>query len=188
VVRRQARRGVSPDRERDIISKIEQINEELTVAPDSRKPHLINQRRRLEAVIDPGGSLAFAISCELERLKEKAAAASTSQIRRLEAMITPPKKQKAIEDRRATIAKCLEGFRAGGAPVNHTKFIKWLHDEGVLTASRSPKNSTGHSKGLRTKGAREAVPVSDTTIRTILRTVFGLKGRRGRKPGRQNSQ
>jgi hypothetical protein len=198
---RKSKPKIAPDRERDIISKIERLNQELTVAPDSRKPSLINQRRRLEEMIDPVFSLPFDISCEIERLKEEVATAPTSQkkrfenqIRRLEAKITPPKKQKALEDRGATIAKCLEGFRAGGGPANHTEFIKWLRDEGVLTASRNPKASTGHSKGLRTKGALagtlrgKAIPVSDTTGRDILHSVFRLKGRRGRKPGRQNSE
>jgi hypothetical protein len=150
-------------------------------------------------VIDPAFSLAFAVCFETERLKEKVSSAPTlhkrrfeNQIRRLEAMITPPKKQKALEDRRATIAKCLEGFRAGGAPTNHTEFIKWLRDEGVLTARRNPKTSTGHSKGLRTKGALartlrgKAIPVSDTTGRDILRSVFGLKGQSEKKQGDEN--
>jgi hypothetical protein len=198
---RKSKPKIAPDRERDIISKIERINEELTVAPDSRKPYLINQRRRLEAmVIDPAYSLAFDISDEIERKKEERVTAFCSrkpylenQIRRLEAMITPPKKQKALEDRRATIAKCLEGIRAHGAPVNHTQFIKWLRTEGVLTATRNPKTSTGHSKGLRSKGATagtrdgRTIPVSDTTGRDILHSVFRLKSQRGRKPGRQNS-
>jgi hypothetical protein len=199
---RKSKPKIAPERERDIISKIERINEELTTAPEFRKPYLTNQRRRLEAmVIDPVFSLAFDISPEIERLKKKVATAATTrkrrfenQIRRLEAMITPPKKQKALEDRRATIAKCLEGFRAGGEPANHTEFIDWLRTEGVLTASRNPKTSTGHSKGLRSEGALaetrrgKAIPVSDTTGRDILRSVFRLKGQRGRKPGRQNSE
>jgi hypothetical protein len=198
---RKSKPKIPLDRERDIISKIERINEELADAPDSRKLYLTNQRRRLESMIDPVFSLPFDISCELGRLKEKADTAPPAQkrrlenqIRRLEAMIFPPKKQKAFEDRRATIAKCLEGFRAGGAPANRTEFIKWLRDEGVLTASRNPKTSTGHSKSLRTKGALartlrgKAIPVSDTTARDILRSVFRIEGRRGRKPGRQKSE
>ena len=117
-----------------------------------------------------------------------------NKLRRLEALITPPKKEKALNDRRATIAKCLEGFRSGGAPTNHTEFIKWLRDQDVLTATRNPKTSTGHSKGLRSEGAlgraQKGTPVrvSDTTGRDILRSTFGLDGHRGRKPGPQNSE
>ena len=146
-------------------------------------------------------SRAFDISCEIVRLEKELTQASGprktdigNRLLRFEAMITPPKKQKALEDRRATIAKCLEGFRAGGAPTNHTEFIDWLRTEGVLTASRNPKTSTGHSKGLRSEGALaatrrgKAIPVSDTTGRDILRGIFRLKGQRGRKPGRQNSE
>jgi hypothetical protein len=146
-------------------------------------------------------NLAFDISIEISSLKQELTTASgwrktylENRSRRLEAMITPPKKQKALEDRRATIAKCLEGIRARGAPANHTEFIDWLRTEGVLTAARNPKTSTGHSKGLRSEGALggtrrgKAIPVSDTTGRDILRGVFRLKGQRGRKPGRQNSE
>ena len=143
---------------------------------------------------------AFKISVEIFNLQKELATASGSRktflenrCLRLEAMITPPKKEKALEDRRATIAKCLEGFRAGGAPANHTEFIDWLRTEGALTASRNPKTSTGHSKGLRSEGVLagtrrgKAIPVSDTTGRDILRSVFRLKGQRGRKPERQKS-
>jgi hypothetical protein len=190
---------IALDRERDIISKIERINEELTVAPDSRRLHLVNQRRRLEAMIDPVFSLPFAVSCEIERLKDEAATGLTSQkrrfenqIRRLEAKITQPKKHKALEDRRATIAKCLERFGAISAPATYTQLIKWLRDEGVLTASRNPKTSTGHSKGLRTKGALagtlrgKAIPVSDTTGRDILRSVLRLKTASWKKKSDEN--
>ena len=246
--RRTSKPKIALDRERDIIFKIEQINEELTTAADSSKPYLLNQRRRLEAMLDPVFGLAFDFFVEIERLKKEVATAPISQkrrlenrIRRLEAKIASPKKQKALEDRRATVVKCLERFRKGGAPANHTEFIEWLRREGVLTASRNPKTETGHSKGLRsvrqpapliappmqavfydmpawmkgkepatllklrqsidkpsaaiasdgdrTRASRgQVIPVSNTTARDILRGVFRLKGQRGKKPGRQNSE
>ena len=50
---RNSNSKIAPHRERDIISKIERINQELSEAPDERKPYLQNQRRRLEAMLDP---------------------------------------------------------------------------------------------------------------------------------------
>jgi hypothetical protein len=190
---RKSKPKIAPDRERDIISKIERLNQELTVAPDSRKPSLRNQLRRLEAmVIDPAFSLAFDICCETERLKEKVATAPTSQkrrfenqIRRFEAMITPPKKRKALEDQRPTVAECLKEIRAHGAPANHARFITKLREKDAFKATRTLKSSTGRS--LHGTRADKARPVSDTTARGILRSVFGLKGQSGKKHGDENS-
>jgi hypothetical protein len=134
---------------------------------------------------------AFYICCEIERLNREAAAASGSRksflenrCRRLEAMITPPKKRKALEDRRLTVAKCLEDIQAGRSLANHTKFIAELRRKGAFEATPTLKSSTGHSLGgTRADRAR---PVSDTTARGILRGNFGLKGQRGKKRDSEN--
>jgi len=187
------------DRELNVIAKIEKINQELVEASERRKIELINQRRRLEAILDPIGSLSFYISCEIIKIKnelttvnDRRKARLENKLRRLEALITSPKKEKALDDRRATIDKCLEGFKAGRTPTNHTKLIEWLRAEGALTAPRNPKTSTGRSKGLRSPGARgivrggEAIPVSDSTARDILRSTFGPRDYGRRKPGPKN--
>jgi hypothetical protein len=65
---------IASAREREVISRIERLNEELTTAPESRKLYLRNQLRRLEAmVIDPVFSFAFDVSCEIKGRKEEAA-------------------------------------------------------------------------------------------------------------------
>ncbi len=171
---RKSKPKIAPDRERDIISNIERLNEELIEASDARKLYLINQRRRLEAMLDPVSSLTFDISCEIVTLKKELTQATgrkksslKSKIRRLEVKLTAWKKQKAAEDKRPIIAKYQQDIRQHGAPANNTEFIRRLRDDGVLTKTRFGKKW----------------PVSDTTARTVLRSVFGVKGQRGRKPG-----
>jgi len=115
---------------------------------------------------------AFNICCAISLKKEELTRASDkasleSQIRGLEAKITPPNKQVALADRRPIVAKCLEYIRAHGAPTNHTHFIEWLRSEGVLTRTRFGKK----------------YPISHTTARNILREHFGIVSRKGRKPG-----
>ena len=88
-----------------------------------------------------------------------------NRIRRKEAMITPRKKQKAIDDRRLIVTKCLEYIRQCGAPANITEFINALRREGVLTKTNVDKKSQ----------------ISDTTVRNILRDIFDMEGQRGRK-------
>jgi hypothetical protein len=108
-----------------------------------------------------------------------------NRARRFDAMITPSKKRKAIEDHRPTVAKCLEDIRAQGAPVNHAQFIRKLRHEAAFEATRTLKSSTGRSlAGTRADKAR---PVSDTTARSILQRAFRLKGKRGKKRSSSNS-
>jgi hypothetical protein len=85
-------------------------------------------------------------------------------IRALEARITPPKKRRAIEARRSIVACAREYIAAHGAPANLTGFIERLRSEGVLTKTRFGKK----------------YPISNTTARNILRSVFGLTGPLGR--------
>ena len=117
---------------------------------------------------------AFKIACAIEALKEGLTTASglaarnlQARVRRLEAKITPPKRQRAIDDRRPIVARMLHDIQRHGAPSNLTRFIKQLRDDGVLNMTRFGKQYT----------------VSFTKARNILRAQFGIQGKRGRKPG-----
>lgn len=129
---------------------------------------------------------AFKVSdlllCEEEEMTTASGRRKTileNRQRRFAAMITGPKKRKALEDRRPTIKKCLEDIQANGAPENHTEFIAKLRGKGAFKATRTAKSSTGYSlSGTRTD---TATPVSNTTARDVIRSTFGLKGRRGKK-------
>ena len=170
---------VSSAREQDIISEIERINEELVSAPEPTKLYLINKRRRLEAmVLDSAFSHAFDTSVEMVKLEKELPSASDHRkahierkLRRLAVKITPWKKQRAAEDKRQILTMIYKYIRQYGAPVNNTEFMRRLRDDGVLTKVRLGRKW----------------PISDTTVRAILRSVVG-KGQRGRKPAAQNSE
>lgn len=115
---------------------------------------------------------AFKIGCSIEMNKGKLKTASGSlkprlknQIGRLEARITPIKKQKAIDDRKLIVVKCSEYFKQHGTPNNITDFINGLRREGVLTKTNIDKKSQ----------------ISDTTVRNLLRDIFRIGGQNRRK-------
>ena len=113
---------------------------------------------------------AFKVSLALDIAKQALASATkptrrmAKRVRALEARITPPKKRRAIEARRSIVACAHKHIAAHGAPANLTGFIERLRSEGVLTKTRFGKK----------------YPISNTTARNILRSVFGLTGPRGR--------
>lgn len=113
---------------------------------------------------------AFKVSVALDMAKQARASATkptrrmAKRLRELEAKITPPKKRRAIEERRPIVACAREYIAAHGAPANLTDFTEYLRAAGVLTKTRFGKK----------------YPISNTTARNILRNVFGLTGPRGR--------
>jgi hypothetical protein len=80
-----------------------------------------------------------------------------SHIRRLEAEITPPKKENAIKRARPIVSKILQYFRSHPGDINISELIWWLRDQGITN-------------------------VSDTQLRNLLHDRFAIYGTRGRKP------
>jgi hypothetical protein len=102
-------------------------------------------------------------------------------------MITPAKTQRAKEEQRAIVALCHEYIKQYGAPRSPTELIKWLRSKNGLIATRNLKDTKGRSMRLRLDGERVGIVVSEATVRNIIRSVFGLKWTRGRRPNRQKT-
>jgi hypothetical protein len=141
--------------------------------------------RRSQRVFTAAWPYAAAINIKEKELASAAEPRGNAEklLRELGARITPLKSQRAKEEQRLLVALCHEYIKENGAPTNHTEFIKWLRSKGVLVATRNLKDASGRSMRLRPNGARNRVEISGATVRSILRSVFGLKGRPGRKPG-----
>jgi hypothetical protein len=130
---------------------------------------------------------AFKVACALDAANEaltnakKPTRRMTNRVRALEARITAPKKQRAIEERRPIVACAREYIAAHGAPANLTDFIKQLRKDNVLTTTRNPKDAKGRSLARSKSAQGVKTQMSDRTVRNILRSVLGLTGPRGRQ-------
>jgi hypothetical protein len=148
-----------------------------------RREHCTPEDSRSRRLFDD----AFKVACALDAANEALTNATkptrrmANRVRALEAKITPPKKRRAIEERRPLVSLYRNYIKAHGPPANLTGFIECLTSAGVLTVTRNGKDGKGRSRPRSKSAPGAQIPMSDRTARRVLSAVLGLTGHRGRQ-------